>query len=392
MGAPTSTVEIANIALDHLGQPPITSLAGPGETEKLVNRHFDASRQEVLSKHPWEFAQGRATITRTGTPAFDYADKYALPSDFIKFRSIESRELWRKDDYGIDKIEFYANASGASSLNLRYTKDVTTVSDWHADFRELVALTLAKAIAYAITRSNNDVERLTLLLQQKWEEVRNVPEEVPPKIVRRTGATEIVNQALDYLGIDPIKDIASPTTQLENILATHYAQVRKEQLRTHIWKFSKTRAQIARAGTPLFDYPDYYTLPAGCIRLLSIGGDDREVDQELDYDINDRNILVDNGGASTLDIRYVADVTNVTKWDVGFTKIVALHLAQAVGPVLNAPTDKLNYVAQQIIAFKPSALAIDSQEVRPKRIQRSRILTQRMRGVFNPDPRFYDTI
>lgn len=585
MGAPTSTVEIANIALDHLGQPPIAALSNSTTTGALMLRHFDASRQEVLSKGfvdtpdgvvaIWKFARGRAVVTRTGAAAFDYTDKYALPSDFIAFQSIEGSELWLRDDYDIDKLELLVNASGANTLNLRYTKDVLTVPDWTANFRELVALTLAKATAYAITRSNNDVERMALLLQSKWGEVKAAETNQPaPKMVRRTLATEIVNQALDILGVRPVKSVTSPTTQLESTLATHLAQVRKETfsmywwkfaktratlsrsgaptfeyadayplpadcitllaieneseeltqqdydvlgrslnidaagagtikityikdetdttlwdadftkilirklalacsflvkgeerktiveilmaelqtlkpddraiysrqnarhvrqsglteicnqaldylglapiksvsspttqmestiathvaqirqecLRTHIWKFAKARATIVRAGTPEFDYTDYYTLPTDCVRLLSVSGE-RIVDQEFDYDISGRKLQANLSAAADVDVRYVKDETDVTLWDPGFKKIFALHLAEAVGPLFDARPDKLKYVAEQIAKFKPSALAVDAQEVRPKRIQRSRQLELRTRNLFNRDPRFYD--
>lgn len=389
---PTSEIEVANIALGEVGQPPVQSIDVPeNEVADLVRSNFARSRRDVLSKFEWKFAKGRQAITRSGAGTFDYTDKYTLPTDYVSFLSIEGFEWWQTDDYDIQEDSLLANASTAATLNLRYIRDVATVGKWSANFLELVVLTLAKNIAYALTGNNNNVIRISELLKEKWAEVKGVDrKDTVPKQLRSTGVTEVVNMAMDYLLLPTIKSITAPTTQKENLLATHYAIERQSELRAHVWKFAKKRANAARNVTaPLFDYTDTYDLPADCLRLLSVNGS-RIEDQEMDYDMEGGKVQLNNTAATTLPIRYVADITDVTLWHSDFKKVLALRIARATGPILGASPNQLAFVQNEINTFKPGALAVDAQAVRPKMISRSRMLTRRVSGGFNRDPRFYD--
>ncbi len=56
-------VKIANIALAKIGSQPITSFTQSGSNEAVaVNQVYDDILEEVLSEHPWSFAQRRATL------------------------------------------------------------------------------------------------------------------------------------------------------------------------------------------------------------------------------------------------------------------------------------------------------------------------------------------
>jgi len=81
-------VEICNMALSFLKVPTIDSIDSPSdETETLCALHFDQSRQEILRKHPWNFAKKRTTLYAISTaPPFEYDYKFLLPSDFIRLR------------------------------------------------------------------------------------------------------------------------------------------------------------------------------------------------------------------------------------------------------------------------------------------------------------------
>lgn len=389
---PTSEVEIANLALDELGEPPVQDIDSPTtKTAELLRRNFARSRQDVLSKHEWKFAKGRAVVTRNGAGTFDYADSYTLPTDFISFLSIEGFEWWQNDDYDIQETNLLANASTAATLNLRYTRDVEQVGKWTANFVELVVLTLAKNIAYALTGNNNNVIRLSELLKEKWAEVLATDRKsTPPRQVRGTGVTEVVNLAMDYLRL-PVIDSITGNSQKEQLLATHYAIERQSELRAHVWKFAKKRANAAiNVTAPLFDYTDAYDLPADCLRLLSVNGE-RIEDQELDYDMEGGKVQLNNSAAATLPIRYVADITDTTLWHSDFKKVLALRIARATGPILGAEREQLLFVQNEIDEFKPSALAVDAQAVRPKMISRSRMLARRTKpGSISRDYRFYD--
>lgn len=83
-------INIINMGLSLLKIPTITSISSPTtEVEELCALWYEPSRQELLRKHPWNFAKKRATLYAIVTaPTFGYDHKYLLPSDFMRLRFI----------------------------------------------------------------------------------------------------------------------------------------------------------------------------------------------------------------------------------------------------------------------------------------------------------------
>lgn len=190
MGLPASKIGICNMALDHIGQPPISSIdPGSTPTEILVARHYDAVRQSVLRKYVWNFAKKRATITRSGDAEFDFTDKYTLPNDFVRLLSVEgsSGEISQSNDYDINGREIYINASTADSINIRYVSDVEDVTTWDALFRQLVILNLALVLAFAITKKESVVKRINDMLALETPSAISIDgQEVPPRRIQKS--------------------------------------------------------------------------------------------------------------------------------------------------------------------------------------------------------------
>lgn len=189
MGLPASEVDICNMALDFIGQPPIASISPPSTTtEILVARHYDDARQAVLRKYVWNFAKKRSTCSRTGAAAFDFPDKYQLPNDFVRLLSVQGdREIEQSTDFDIEGRELLIDASGAASIKIRYIRDVTDVTLWDAGFRRLVALTLALDLAYQITKKKAVVEQIDALLRLELPDAVSVDgQEVPPRKIQRS--------------------------------------------------------------------------------------------------------------------------------------------------------------------------------------------------------------
>jgi hypothetical protein len=191
---------------------------------------------------------------------------------------------------------------------------------------------------------------------------------------------DIVNLALDHLSQPPITSIDAPTTPEEEICARWYDQVRQMLLREYVWNFAKKRATITRAGDPEFDFDDKYTLPNDCLRVLSIQGD-IEVAQEQDYDIEGRYILLNNGGGSSITLRYISDVTDIQQWDVLFKNIVVLTLALRLAYKFTLKKGVVEQINALLKLDLAKAVSVDGQERPPRRIQRSKYLNARRSGV-----------
>ena len=186
---PASEVEICNLALDRFGERPIANIDNPQTTAEItMARHFAQVRQELLRKYVWNFGKKRASISRSGTPEFDYADKYQLPNDFVRLLSVNGdTEVQQSKDYDIEGRELLIDASGAASIKIRYIKDVTDVSQWDSLFRTCMILSLALATAYQFTKKKALVDQINGLLAAELPDAVSIDgQEKPPVRIQRS--------------------------------------------------------------------------------------------------------------------------------------------------------------------------------------------------------------
>lgn len=190
---------------------------------------------------------------------------------------------------------------------------------------------------------------------------------------------DICNLASDLIGGDTVADIENPTTDAEKIFSRHYDNVRRGLLREYIPNFAKKRAAISRINvTIVTDFTDAYQLPNDFIRLLSVGGDTEE-DQLAPnrYDLADGMILVNNYGENSIEIRYLADITDVVKWDSQFVELCAKKLALATAMQITGDYKVVQMLNNAVDRATPTAYGVDTQEKPPTVINRSPILEKR---------------
>jgi hypothetical protein len=195
--------------------------------------------------------------------------------------------------------------------------------------------------------------------------------------------TDVCNLACDAIGQPPITSVDAPVTNTELILSRHYDEARRSVFRESNLSFTKARAIINRNGTPLFDYSDSYAMPADFLRMLTLNEFNlfSSPPQPLlwwnTFDFSQGNLLINAGGALTLDIRYTQDVLDVTLWDAETANLIALNLATKICLTLTNDRGLLTVVTQQYMEARSGTLAINGQENRPRRVQRSRSLEAR---------------
>lgn len=187
---------------------------------------------------------------------------------------------------------------------------------------------------------------------------------------------EICNRALDLIGQPPIASIETPTTTAESRMARHYDPVRRALLREYVWNFAYKRGTATRIDDALFDYTDVYQFPNDLLRLISIAGQS-ETTADLNYNIESRTIVYNGGGAASINIRYVANIEDVTVWDDLFEDLMVLKLALTVAYAFtksNSDVERLDKLYTKAIS---GAISIDGQERPPQRRETSRILSRR---------------
>jgi len=147
-------LDIANMALAVLDEAPIDTLDQDTKAARLLNLHFDLTREAELSKHNWVFAILSVSVDGTDTGSGDCTLNWAyeLPSDCIRPLPLTDNGepdgvpiSWRQDAGLI-----YTNMSGP--LTIRYLANLTDPNDWDALFTEVLVAALAIKVAHPLTK------------------------------------------------------------------------------------------------------------------------------------------------------------------------------------------------------------------------------------------------
>lgn len=194
---------------------------------------------------------------------------------------------------------------------------------------------------------------------------------------------DICNLALNQLKQASIVQLEPPTTQVEELCALWYHQVRRARLRSHSWNFAVKRVQItpSSSNTPLFGFTHAYEKPSDFIRFLGRYDDNGlRIGIDSDYEIEGNFILLNGDDSSAINIRYIYDFTHVAKMDPLFVHLFALDLAIVMAPKFSASEARLGSLIKLQGEAEAKATAIDGQERPPRRMQRSKFIDARRGG------------
>lgn len=156
--ATTSEVEICNMSLEELGVDTITSLTDDtSKRAQTCNRHYEATRDELLKMHDWHWARKRVALNRlVATPLNDYSWQFQLPTDFLRVVKAYPEGC----PYNIVGTLLESNEP---SVNLLYVWRVTDPLTFDPLFVSALAYRLAWKMAMTLTGSR---ERASDMLQK----------------------------------------------------------------------------------------------------------------------------------------------------------------------------------------------------------------------------------
>ena len=162
----------------------------------------------------------------------------------------------------------------------------------------------------------------------------------------------IVNSALIKLGADTIAALTedSPEARAAN---ARYEALRDEVLRAHPWNFALARTELAQLlDAPAFGAAHHYQLPADCLRVLTMDGDDA-------FEIEGNRLLTDAGSARILYVRRVADPN---LFDAMFRETLALRIAADLAYKLVSSTSLSQSMMQLYRDHLALSRSADAQE------------------------------
>jgi len=129
---------------------------------------------------------------------------------------------------------------------------------------------------------------------------------------------DICNGALNQLGASTILTLTEDSKNAR-LCNARYTQVRDSVFRSHPWNCLIKRVELAADSTaPAWGFTQQYTLPADCLRVLTI------LDYDADYKIEGRKILTDN---SNMKILYIARITDPNEYDELLRETLSAALA-----------------------------------------------------------------
>jgi hypothetical protein len=173
-----SEVQIANLALQILGEDRITALTDDFKRAEAMNLAFASVRDSELNKRRWRFSILRMSLPAlVSTPDSDYGYEYQLPGDFIRLveggdiRSTADLTDYRngaKLDYSIEGRKILTDLG--APLAIRYIARITDTTQFTPAFDMAFAAALAEQTCERITGS---MEKTKLAIVQYRKAIRD---------------------------------------------------------------------------------------------------------------------------------------------------------------------------------------------------------------------------
>lgn len=151
----STTVEIANLALQKLGESPIVTIDDDEKRAREMKAALTITRQSLLREYGFHFAIKTVTLAATTPPLDRYGAAYELPSDFIRAISLNADKRGRMAD-AFD-LENGTLVTDADAAILRYVADITDPLKYDSLFIEAYVCKLAMKTCKVITGSDERV-------------------------------------------------------------------------------------------------------------------------------------------------------------------------------------------------------------------------------------------
>jgi len=158
-----SQTGICNTCLIRLGEEPISLIDEDTPRALILSKLWDLTAKAELRRKRWRFATkwaGPLTPDAT-TPEGEWDYEYTIPNDCLMVHGI-SENIDQDENSGLEwSVHGKKLRCNESTIYLKYTEEVTDISQWDPAFAEAVALRLAMKSGYKLTQSRGLVADVT---------------------------------------------------------------------------------------------------------------------------------------------------------------------------------------------------------------------------------------
>ena len=164
-----TAIGLCNRALVKLGAAPIGGFDDGTAEAEAAGALYEATRDALLSAHPWSFATAQATLARLAAPPpADYSHAFALPADFLVALSAGSPGTGRGLVY---RIAGQSLQAGSEAVVLTYLARPDE-SEFPPFFAAALAARLAAEFCLPLTESATRSTALYQLADQEFRRAR----------------------------------------------------------------------------------------------------------------------------------------------------------------------------------------------------------------------------
>jgi len=163
---------ISNLALDLLGEDPISSIDEDQESARLCKRHLVQIAYELQREFPWKQFIKRAQLSSdTTAPEWGYTTRYLLPSGCLKLIDVYVNE-YKLDRWTVESGYVLCNVADGP-LQIRYIEENLDYNNWDMLYVSAVYHRLAQRICMAITSSPSKKQELDLAFREVMQKARH---------------------------------------------------------------------------------------------------------------------------------------------------------------------------------------------------------------------------
>ncbi len=176
--------------------------------------------------------------------------------------------------------------------------------------------------------------------------------------------TSICNQALGKLGSKRINNFNDGTESSPQAIQCrlHFDPTRDALIRSYSWRFARARTVLSQdTEDPSGDeWDNQFILPTDFLAMRSIYEGRFSDENFRSYALEGQRLLTND---DTMEIRYVKKVTDASKFDPLFVKVLVLLLAdEFIGPLAGGDARIQKKIDSTLDKLMPSVRALDGQE------------------------------
>ena len=181
-----------------------------------------------------------------------------------------------------------------------------------------------------------------------------------------TSIVSVCNLALGHLKVAPVSNVTTdPKTSEERICALYYDITRQAVLESVNWSFATKRAIVAAsAAPPSFGFP-YQSgpMPPDFLKLVGVYDPQGQIYINTNnqyYEFENNIIFI--AQTAPYYIKYIADITDVSKFDRLFTMNLSYALAVSMSEALKISATLLQVLNEKWKEWQTKALVVNGQQ------------------------------